>query len=163
MSPEQDWRNELKELLPLYGHRNWLVVADSAFPAQVGAVEVIATGEDHVRTVREVIDAVQAAAHVRPVIWLDVELNALTEDLAPGVEATRSALTEALRDLPATSMLHADLLERLSMVAETYQILVLKTTGVVPYSSVFIELDCGYWSSRNEARLRQVMEQVSVA
>lgn len=163
MPPTPDWRAELQRLLPLYGHRNWVVVADSAFPAQVGAVEVLATEEEHLAVVREVIDAAQTAAHVRPVIWLDAELNALTEELAPGVEATRAALTEALHDLPATSVLHADLLDRVSLVAETYRVLVLKTTGVVPYSSVFIELDCGYWSARSEARLRQMMEQVSVS
>jgi L-fucose mutarotase/ribose pyranase (RbsD/FucU family) len=163
MSSNPDWRAELRRLLPLYGHRNWIVVADSAFPAQVGAIEVLSTGEEHLAVVREVVGLVREAAHVRPVIWLDAELNALTETLAPGVEATRAALTEALQDLPATSVLHAELLERLSLVGETYRVLVLKTTGVVPYSSVFIELDCGYWSARNEARLRQMLEQVSVS
>jgi L-fucose mutarotase/ribose pyranase (RbsD/FucU family) len=158
-----DWRAELARLLPLFGHRNWIVISDSAFPAQVGAVEILPTAEDHLAVVHEVIAAVSDAPHVRPVVWLDAELNALTEELAPGVEATRDALTHALKEVPTASVMHADLLDRLADVATTYHILVLKTTGVVPYSSVFIELDCGYWSSRNEARLRQVMEQVSVS
>jgi hypothetical protein len=29
-----DWKQQLKDLLPLFGHRNWIVVADSAYPAQ---------------------------------------------------------------------------------------------------------------------------------
>src|SRR5919202_365318 len=29
-----DWKQELAERIPLYGHRNWIVVADSAYPAQ---------------------------------------------------------------------------------------------------------------------------------
>lgn len=163
MSLAVEWRAELARLLPLYGHRNWIVVADAAFPAQVGAVEVMATGEDHLTVVQEVIDAVTGAPHVRPIVWLDAELNALTEELAPGVEQTREALTQALKNVPTASVMHADLLDRLADVATTYRVLVLKTTGVVPYSSVFIELDCGYWSARSEARLRQVMEQVSVS
>jgi D-ribose pyranose/furanose isomerase RbsD len=163
MPQDADWRAEFRRLLPLLGHRNWIVIADSAFPAQVGAVDVIATGEDHLVAVHEVMGAIREADHVRPLVWLDLELNALTEGLAPGVEQTRAGLTEALRDLPATSVLHADLLERISLISTTYRILVLKTTGTVPYSSVFVELDCGYWSARNENRLRQIMEQVSVS
>jgi L-fucose mutarotase/ribose pyranase (RbsD/FucU family) len=163
MGEARDWRAELRRLLPLYGHRNWIVIADSAFPAQVGAVEILATNEEHLSVVREVLALVEDAPHVRPVVWLDVELNALTESLAPGVEQTRAALTDALKELPAASVLHMDLLERLLLVAESYRVLVLKTTGVVPYSSVFLELDCGYWSARSEARLRQLMEQVSVS
>ena len=163
MPPALDWRAEFARLLPLFGHRNWIVVSDSAFPAQVGAVEILATGEDHLETVRAVMDAVSEAPHVRAVVWLDSELNALVEELAPGVEATREALTLALKDVPTASVMHLDLLERLSDVATTYRVLVLKTTGVVPYSSVFIELDCGYWSTRNEMRLRQMMEKVSVS
>lgn len=163
MPPAPDWRAELARLLPLYGHRNWIVVSDAAFPAQVGAVEIVATREDLLAVVRDVITAVGEAPHVRPVVWLDAELNALTEELAPGVEQTREALTQALRNVPTASVMHADLLDRLADVATTYQVLVLKTTGVVPYSSVFIELDCGYWSARNEAWLRQLMEKVSVS
>ena len=163
MPQDTDWRAELRRQLPLLGHRNWIVVADSAFPAQVGTVDVVATETDHLTAVREVMDAIDAAPHVRPLVWLDVELNALTESLAPGVEQTRAGLTEALKDVPTTSVLHADLLERLSLISTTYRILVLKSSGIVPYSSVFIELDCGYWSARSEARLRQVMEQVSVS
>lgn len=158
-----DWRAELARQLPILGHRNWIVIADSAFPAQVGAVEVLVTGEDHLDAVRAVMTAVAEAPHVRPVVWLDSELNALVEELAPGVEAVREGLTQALKDVPTASVMHLDLLERLSDASITYRVLVLKTTGVVPYSSVFIELDCGYWSTRNELRLRQMMEKVSVS
>jgi len=28
------WEDVLKDRLPLYGHRNWIVIADSAYPAQ---------------------------------------------------------------------------------------------------------------------------------
>ena len=29
-----NWEEILKDRLQLYGHRNWLVIADSAYPAQ---------------------------------------------------------------------------------------------------------------------------------
>jgi len=36
-------------------------------------------------------------------------------------------------------------------------VLVLKTTMTIPYSSVFIRLDCKYWSADAEKRLRARM------
>jgi hypothetical protein len=39
---------------------------------------------------------------------------------------------------------------------------VLKTNMTLPYTSVFIELDCGYWSPEAEARLRAAMEAAPV-
>ena len=32
-----NWEEILKDRLHLYGHRNWLVIADSAYPAQSSA------------------------------------------------------------------------------------------------------------------------------
>lgn len=151
------WRERFSELLPLYGHRNWILVADAAFPAQLGAVEVVATGEDHLAVVQEVLRALNDAPHVRPIVRLDAELDFLPETIS-GLKATRSGLHRALQGLECSVALHADLLEHLAEVARTYRVLVLKTTGTVPYSSVFVELDCGYWGADQEAMLRRGME-----
>lgn len=152
-----DWRAAFEQLLPLFGHRNWILIADAAFPAQVGAVEVIATQEDHLSVVEEVLGLLRSAPHVRPVPWLDLELNALTEALAPGVAVTRAALDTILDGLAPRTELHESLLKRIGETAQSYRVLVLKTTGTVPYSSVFVELDCGYWSPENEAHLRAAL------
>jgi len=160
MSQPSDWRSRFRHLLPLYGHRNWIVIADAAFPAQVGAMEIVATGEDHLTVVGEVLAAVDEAAHLRPVVWLDAELDSLTEELAPGWQVTRARLAVNLHGLDPTPVLHAELLERLHTVAQSFHVLVLKTTGTVPYSSVFLELDCGYWPADREAALRERMGQL---
>jgi hypothetical protein len=34
---------------------------------------------------------------------------------------------------------------------------VLKTRMTIPYTSVFLRLDCGYWSDEQEKRLREKM------
>ena len=46
-----DWERQLSAaLLPLFGHRNWIVVADSAYPAQSKpGIETIVAGEDQIR------------------------------------------------------------------------------------------------------------------
>ena len=43
--------------------------------------------------------------------------------------------------------------------ASKYAILVLKSKTSLPYSSVFIELDSGYWDRESEDRLRQEMKE----
>ena len=38
-----------------------------------------------------------------------------------------------------------------------YAVLVLKTKSALPYSSVFIELDSGYWDRDSEDKMRREM------
>jgi hypothetical protein len=39
------------------------------------------------------------------------------------------------------------------------EVLVLKTESTIPYSSVFIQLDCKYWSAEKEQKLRSKMQE----
>ena len=38
-----------------------------------------------------------------------------------------------------------------------FNVLLLKTDLVIPYTSVFLQLDCGYWNAEKEARLRDLI------
>jgi hypothetical protein len=49
---------------------------------------------------------------------------------------------------------HDEIIAKLDKSAEVFQVLILKTTMTIPYTSVFFELDCGYWSAAAEKRLR---------
>ena len=42
----------------------------------------------------------------------------------------------------------------LDAAGRAFRVLLLKTTLALPYTSVFVELDCGYWSAEAEAALR---------
>jgi hypothetical protein len=47
-SAQAGWKKDLSEQLPLLGHRNWVVVADSAYPLQTApGIETIYVGGDH--------------------------------------------------------------------------------------------------------------------
>ena len=153
------WQERLMEELPVLGHRNWLVVADSAFPAYTQeGVEVIATGEDHFIVLEKVLKAIDQSRHIRPHLYLDKELDYVPEQYASGMEACRKRLAAALKGRDAKPILHEELIKRLGEVAKTFHILMLKTTLTLPYTSVFIELDCGYWSGEGEAALRERMK-----
>jgi len=153
------WMDKLAASLPALGHRNWIVVADSAFPLQISpGIETIATGEDHFAVLEKVLRAVDAAKHIRPRIWLDKELAYVPEELAPGADDARRRLDEALKGRGAMPVLHEDLIARLDEVGKTFKIVMVKTTLAVPYTSVFLELDCGYWGPEAEAKMREKMK-----
>ena len=60
-----DLEQQLNSILPLFGHRNWIVVADSAYPAQSKpGIETMVAGGDQIEVVRKVRDAIAACAHV---------------------------------------------------------------------------------------------------
>lgn len=87
------WTDALGAYLPALGHRNWIVVADSAFPLQISpGIETIVSNEDHFTVLDKVLKAVDAAKHVRPKVYLDKELAFVSEALAPGVDAARRPL-----------------------------------------------------------------------
>jgi hypothetical protein len=152
------WGQKLAQELPALGHRNWIVVADSAFPLQISpGIEVVVSGEDHFAVLEKVFKAVDASKHIRPRIYLDKELTYVTEDLAPGIEACRQRLDGMLKDRDVSPVLHEELIARLDQVARTFRILMVKTNLTLPYTSVFMELDCGYWKPGSEATMRERM------
>ena len=151
-----DWRARLKEELPLLGHRNWIAVVDSAYPLQTSAgVETIETNASQLDVVRTVLDQLGKAKHVRPVLFTDAELKVVPETDAAGVTAYREALSTLLGKTDVQSLPHEEIISKLDEAGKTFHVLVLKTNMTIPYTSVFIRLECGYWSADAEKRLRE--------
>jgi L-fucose mutarotase/ribose pyranase (RbsD/FucU family) len=159
-TPGSDWQSKLASEMPVMGHRNWIVIADSAYPAQSRAgIETIATGADQIDVVKAALKAVDSAKHVRANVYLDAEMAHVAEKDAPGIDAYRSQLALLLDDRSVKSIPHEQLIARLDEAAKTFRILILKTDLTLPYTSVFLELDCGYWGPQAEQRLRQAIEE----
>ena len=152
---EVTWQQRVTQQLPLLGHRNWIVIADSAYPLQSRAgIETIATGEDHLAVVNYLLGALKKSPHVRPTIYLDAELPFVPEEDAEGITAYRNELSSVVATMPQQSLPHEEIIRKLDKSAETFHVLILKTNMRLPYTSVFMELDCGYWSPEAEQRLR---------
>src|SRR5438094_2383401 len=87
------WQKLVAERIPLYGHRNWIVIADSAYPAQSGAgIETVVSNADHLEVVQSVFTALSHSKHVRPIVYTDAELKFVNEKDAPGITAYRERL-----------------------------------------------------------------------
>lgn len=154
-----NWEDKLLKELPALGHRNWLVVADSAFPAQISpGMEVVVSNEDHFAVLEKVLQALGQSKHIRPIVYLDKELDFVPEDLAPGIDACRKRLKDMLSRYGTKPILHEELIARMDQVAKTFRILMIKTNLTLPYTTVFMELDCGYWGPESEAKMREKMK-----
>lgn len=152
----QHWESTLKSSLPELGHRNWIVVADSAYPYQSAeGIETIYTAADHFSVLETVLTEVGGAAHVNPVIMVDAELEHVSETDAPGIKAFRESLAATLGEREIQTLPHMDIISKLDTDSKLFKVLLLKTDLTLPYTSVFIQLDCGYWNDEKEDRMRQ--------
>src|SRR5580704_1438439 len=156
--PSAEWQARLAQVLPLLGHRNWIMIVDSAYPLQSSTgVETIETNTDQMEVIRQVLSAIDKSIQVRPIVYMDAELPYVTEKDAPGVTAYRQGIKTVLAGQKITSLPHEQIIAKVDEVGKTVHIVVLKTTMTVPYTSVFLQLNCKYWSDDAEVKLRQAM------
>ncbi len=157
-----NWRAEVSAELPLLGHRNWILIVDSAYPLEVSpGIQTIETDEPQLEVTRFVLGAIDGSIHVRPDIYMDAELPFVSDQDAPDASAYRRAAGDLLHGYRIASEPHEKLLAEVADAGNTFRILVLKTNGTIPYSSIFIRLNCKYWSDAAEQRLRALMAKGS--
>lgn len=113
---------------------------------------------NHLDIVQQVLSMIAASGHVKSRIYSDSELKYVSEPDAPGVSAYRAKLAELPRWSEVHSMPHEEIIDRLDRAAAKFEVLVIKTPLTIPYTSVFLELDCAYWNDGAEARLRATMD-----
>jgi hypothetical protein len=149
------WRDAVSQAMPLLGHRNWILIVDSAYPLQSGTgIQTIETGDGQLEVLHHVLSAIDKSNHVRPVITMDAELPFISEEDAPGVSTYRTEIGDLLRSYPVESLPHDRIIANIEDASKHFNVLVLKTNMTIPYTSVFIRLDCKYWGADAEQRLR---------
>lgn len=156
------WIQVVKDRLPVYGHRNWIVIADSAYPDQSrDGIETIVAHENQLAVLKTVLALIGESKHVRPIVYTDQELPLVDESDAPGISDYRDQLASILDGQKANVLPHEQIIAKLDDVSKTFRVLIVKTTLTIPYTSVFLQLDCAYWSADAENRLRAKMASLS--
>ncbi|WP_286857738.1 MULTISPECIES: RbsD/FucU domain-containing protein [Sphingobacterium] len=152
------WEEVLSQKMPLLGHRNWILIVDKAYPAPAGANILVLNSEKQMSEVLErILQLLSLQKHVRPVFYLDKEIDYLDDALALGLKEYKTSLTKLLPHIKKQSLLHEDVFGKMDKAADLFQVIVVKTESLIPYSSVFIELDCKYWDADREKILRERM------
>jgi hypothetical protein len=154
-----DWKAKVAATMPLLGHRNWILIVDSAYPLQSSpGVETIETNASQIDVVQSVLNTINSSIHVRPDIYMDAELPFVPDPDAPDASAYRKQIAQVLRGYTIESELHEKIIATIAETGSQFHVLVLKTNMTIPYSSVFIRLDCKYWSADAEKRMREMMK-----
>ena len=154
------YESMLIPMLREYGHRNWIVIADSAYPAQSRAgIQTVVTNSDQLKVLRTVLDDIKKMPHATPIVYTDAELKYVPEKDAPGIDKYRKELAKVLGDRSVQSLPHEQIIAKLDEAGKTFKILILKTNLTIPYTSVFLQLDCAYWGPDAEKRLREKMQE----
>ena len=160
MGGGSSWQAAVDRQAAQLGYRNWIVIAEASFPAhnrpglrQVSASVEVPEALDYVLTTLEQTE------NVRPQIYLTRELRSVENDFAPGIDNLRERLEASLHGHEPTQLDQQSLLTLLEDANRSFDVLVIRTTTALPYSSVFIELQPGYWDVDSETRLRERIER----
>jgi hypothetical protein len=153
-----DWQSDLSEELPRLGHRNFIVIADSAYPLQSApGIQTVHVGGTQAAALQKVLAMLATQKHVRPTAWIDAEQAKIPEADAPGIDKCREDLAASLKGIDVRTAPHMEIIKRLDESSKLFNVTILKTDEILPYTSVFLELDCGYWNADKEKRLRDAM------
>lgn len=157
---ENRWRGAVDRKAGQLGYRNWIVVAEASFPAhnreglrQVNAPVEIPEAVDYV------LNALERTENVRPNVYLTRELSAVENDFAPGIDEFRERIIASLHGHETTILEQQSLLTLLEDANRSFEVLVIRTETALPYTSVFLELQPGYWDADSESRLRERIER----
>ncbi len=157
-SQSLSWKEEVKRSLPLLGHRNWIVITDMAYPLQTKpGIKTIYTGEDYMNILTFVSEEINKASHIKPIIYQDQELGFLTNSDAKGIEDLKKKMKKLLGD-QVEAIPHEELIGRLDEVSQMFEVIILKSTLTIPYTSTFIEFDCNYWDATRQNKLDAKMK-----
>ena len=160
MNPRSPGWREFAQVFGRLGDRNWIVIADAAWPlsSQPG-YQMIQVGGDPAEALASVLMAVDAAPHLRPVVFMSEEVDRIPEDDAPGMDQYRKNLAKVLKNHPAKHMPHKAIVGHLDQVVAKHVVIVLKTDSTLPYSAAFVQLRSGYWNTEAEKRLREATDK----
>jgi D-ribose pyranose/furanose isomerase RbsD len=159
-SPVNDWRSAVAAQTAQLGSRNWIVITEASFPAQsrIGVKQIVANEEIPV-VVDDVLRTLEQTEHVRPKVYLNREMRSVENDYAPGIDEFRKNLKNALHAHETTELEQQSLFTLIQDVTKSYQVLVIRTSTALPYTSVYLELQPGYWDVEAEDRLRERIER----
>ncbi len=160
LTPSSSWQDSVQRQVNQLGYGNWIVIAEASFPAhsRPGTSQVTAAAEIP-EVVDYVLNALEETQHVRPKMYVTRELRAIENDFAPGIDQLREKIMASLLAHEPTELDQQSLLTLLESANQSFEILVIRTHTALPYTSVFMELQPGYWDAESEDRLRERIQR----
>ncbi len=155
-----NWQAAVDRQVGQLGYRNWIVIAEASFPAHSRpGIRQVTAPVDVPEALDYVLKTLEQTENVRPQLYVTRELRAVENDFAPGIDDLRKRLQSALHGHEAPELDQQSLLTLLEDANRSFDVLVIRTTTALPYTSVFLELQPGYWDVDSENRLRERIER----
>lgn len=152
----KNWQGAVDRQAGQLGYRNWIVISEASFPAHSRqGVRQVNSPESVPATLDYVLKALERTENVRPQIYVTRELRSVENDFAPGMDDFRKKLEASLHGHETTELDQQSLLTLMEDASRSFDVLVIRTPTALPYSSVFLELQPGYWDVDSETRLRE--------
>jgi len=134
------------------------VVSDAAFPAYSDTgIETIVVDQDLASVLHYVAKAISSSKHVRAAAFLDQELQFVPEQNYPGVTRLREQINREFSTDILSSVPHSEAISKIDEAGKTFRVLFIKTNTTIPYTSVFMRLDCGYMTDEIDAKIKTAM------
>ena len=83
----------------------------------------------------------------------------MNNDSAPGIDELKKKNDQLLAGMEVTSLDQESLMSLISDANRSFEVLIIRTTSALPYSSVFLELQPGYWDAESEQQLRARIDE----
>lgn len=159
-APTPTWLTTVDHEVQKLGTFNWIIIAEPSFPAlSRSGVTTITTPVSNAEALYGVLQSLDSHSHVRPRIHLIREAEAITEHDTPGINEYRAKLKQVLNERETVTLTNNSLNLLITDARKNYRILVIKTASSLPYTSVFMELESGYWDGVSETALRKRMNR----
>ncbi len=152
------WQQQIAGALPIFGSGNWVVVASTDFPLlSTAGVETIRVPDGLAAAVNSMEGIFQMSSRLRPSFHVASELDfAATQN--DDAKAYLAEITKILPTVGVVKMPAADIVQTVIDTAATKRVLVIKTDSMIPYGSIAVELEPGFWSPEQEQALRDAMK-----
>lgn len=158
MLPEShsQWSKSLNAEIAELGAYNWILVTEAAYPAPGRpAAHSLLSPYKSPRTLELTLQSIDDSGHTSPRIYLTKELERIKEVYAPGMNEHRENLLNSLHGRTTQSLPSQSLESLLRTSKNGNRVLVIKSQTALPYTSIYIELESGYWSGESETALRK--------
>jgi D-ribose pyranose/furanose isomerase RbsD len=160
MGGRKAWQGAVDHQASQLGYRNWIVIAEASFPAQNRpGIRQVSADAGVPEVLDHILHTLEQTENVRPRLYLTRELRSVENDIAPGIDDHRKRLKTAMHGHEATELDQQSLVTLMEDANRSFDVLVIRTQSALPYSSVFIELQPGYWDSTSESLLRERIER----
>jgi hypothetical protein len=159
----QNWQAAVDRQVGQLGYRNWIVISEASFPAHSRqGVRQVNSPVGIPETLDYVLKALEQTENVRPQVYVTRELRAVENDFAPGIDDFRKKLEGSMHGHETTELDQQSLLTLMEDASRSFNVLVIRTPTALPYTSVFLELQPGYWDVDSETRLRERLDRERV-